>query len=183
MPISSQQHRLVMEFSAPLLGMIPQKPLLKDTERTKPLTATHVRILSPKRLPLGSHVALFPFYIAHAFCLLIISMDVELNPVPCDKACRTYFDRHHQSIETKIQQLFDCMRQHGDTLNIQIDHQFEQLHQVLENTIHEIQQLKQQHQEDRTSIDQLLEVHNTAHLRLTKIEDAMEKSERQGKET
>ena len=62
-------------------------------------------------------------------------MDVELNPGPRDKACRMYLDRHHRSIETKIQQLFDCMRQHGDTLNIQIDHQFEQLHQILEKMI------------------------------------------------
>ena len=31
----------VLEFSASLLGMLPRKPLLKDTERTKPLTATH----------------------------------------------------------------------------------------------------------------------------------------------
>ena len=111
-------------------------------------------------------------------------MDVELNPGPCSKACRTYIDRHQQSIETKIQQLFDCIRQQGDTLNIQIDHRFEQLHQVLENMVHDIQQLKKQHQEDQTIIDQLLEVQNSAHLPLTKLEEAMEKSERQqGKET
>ena len=48
--------------------------------------------------------------------------------------------------------------------------------------IHEIQQLKKQHQEDRTSIDQLLEVQNSAHLRLMKIEEAMEKSERRTRE-
>ena len=109
-------------------------------------------------------------------------MDVELNPGPCDKACRIYIDRHHQSIETKIQQLCDCIRQQGDTLNIQIDHKFDQLHQVLEKMIHEIQQLKQQHQEDRTSIDQLLEVQNSAHLILTKLKEAMEKSERRTRE-
>ena len=91
-------------------------------------------------------------------------------------------DLLQQTIETKIQQPFDCIRQQGDALNIQIDHKFEQLHQVLENKAHDIQQLKKKHQEDRTSIDQLLEVQNSAHLRLTKLEEAMEKSERRTRE-
>ena len=109
--------------------------------------------------------------------LLFISMDVELNPGPYEKAFRTCIGRHQQSIETKIQQLFYCTRQQGDTLNILIDHTSEQLHQVPENMVHDIQQLKKQHQEDRTSIDQMLEVQNSSHLRLMKLEEAMEKSE------
>ena len=44
-----------------------REEILKYFLRTKPLTATHVRILSSKRLLLGSHAALFPFSIAHAF--------------------------------------------------------------------------------------------------------------------
>ena len=100
---------------------------------------------------------------------------------PCDKACRTYVDRHQQSRETKIQQLFNRIRQ-GDTLNTQIDHKFEQLHQVQEHMVHDIQQLKKHYQDDRTNVDQLLEDQNSTHLRLTTLAIAMEKSERQIRE-
>ena len=124
------------------------------------------------------------FFILCFTCLLllIISMDVELNPGPCDKACRTYIDRHQLSTETKIQQLFNCIRQQSDALNTKIGHRFEQLHQVLEHMVHDIQQLKKQYQDNRANIDQLLEGQNSTHLCLTKLEEAMEKSERQIRE-
>ena len=109
-------------------------------------------------------------------------MDVELNPGPCDKACRTYIDSHQLSIETKIQQLLNYIRQQGDTLNTQIGHRFEQLHQALEHMVHDIQQLKKQYQDDRTNIDHILEDQNSTHLRVTKLGEPIEKSERQIRE-
>ena len=48
--------------------------------------------------------------------------------------------------------------------------------------VHDIQQLKKQYQGHRTDIDQLLEDQNSAHLRLTTLEEAMEKSERRTRE-
>ena len=121
------------------------------------------------------HSLLYVSFVAHR-------MDVELNSGPCDKPSRTYIGRHQQSIETKIQQLLNCIRQQGDTLNTYIDHKFEQLHQVLEHMVHDIQQLKRQYQEDRTNIDQLLEDQNSAHLHLTKLEEATEKSKTRTRE-
>ena len=67
----------------------------------------------------ASWLACATFFTLCCTCLLVLimSMDVELNPGPCNNACRTYIDRHKQSIETKIQQLFNCIRQQGDAFN------------------------------------------------------------------
>ena len=135
MPISSQQHRLrigVFRFTAR-----DDSPKTSAERYRKNKTTNSKACKNTVTKEIASWLACGTFSILYCTCilLLIISMDVELNPGPCDKACRTYMDRHHRSIETKIQQLFDCMRQHGDTLNIQIDHQFEQLHQILEKMI------------------------------------------------
>ena len=131
----------------------------KTQNKTKPSNACQNTVTKET----ASWFACATFSILYCTCLLllIISMAVDLNPRPCDKACRIYIDRHQQSIETKIQQLFNCIRQQGDTLDTQTDHKFEQLHEVLEH-VHDIHQLKKQCQEDRTNIDQLLEDHNSA---------------------
>ena len=135
MPISSQQHRLrigVFRFTARDDSPKASAERYRQNKTTNSNACKNTVIKE-----IASWLACGSFSILYCTCilLLIISMDEELNPGPRDKACRMYLDRHHRSIETKIQQLFDCMRQHGDTLNIQIDHQFEQLHQILEKMI------------------------------------------------
>ena len=131
MPISSQQHRLligVFRFTAR-----DDSPKTSAERYRKNKTTNSNACKNTVTKGIASWLACGTSSILYCTCilLLIISMD----PGPYDKACRTYLDRHHRSIETKIQQLFDCMRQHSDTLNILIDHQFEQLHQVLEKMI------------------------------------------------
>ena len=134
MPVSSQQHRLrigVFRFTAR-----DDSPKTSAERYRKNKTTNSSACKNTVTKEIASWLACGTFSILYCTCilLLIISMDVELNPGFWDKACRTYLDRHHRSIETKTQ-LFDCMRQHGDTMNIQIDHQFEQLHQILEKMI------------------------------------------------
>ena len=134
MPISSQQYRSRLRIGVFCSTAWDESPKTSSGRYRKSKTTNSNTCQNTVAKEIASWLACGTFSILYCMCLLLlfISMDVELNPGPYDKTFRTYIDRHQQSIETKIQQLFDCIRQQGDTLNIQIDHTFEQLHQVPE---------------------------------------------------
>ncbi len=174
MPNTSEAHRFkIGNFHPTLLRILARKAaaIPGKLHRKNRYTANSVN------RELSSWCACLSLSVLYCLAILLLTrcMDIEPNPGPCGGVCDTFMQTVQEAIENRFTQILQCLHLQNAALCSQLEGSFQRLDQTLKRIETDVTKLKQDVQQDRIDLSELLRDRDNAHTRLGRLERDMEK--------